>query len=194
MSKRYEVLRVDHFGDKHKEFKASLNLDNAKRLQFISAVILFVVTLQAVTYLLKESSIYGSELIRTKFAIIGTGIIVVFLLEQIKKQVAIALKYSTPIIFLSVFMMIFMSILNTFAAQAITNDISIYMMVLMAAIAGNRMEPKYVAIILFCNFGVFAFGMPLYQTDSNYLFLICSMELLLMFWHFLYPICFIATV
>ncbi len=170
VSEKYEVGRMDHNEEHQKEFSRTLNLENAKRLQFICALVLLVVTLQAVIYLLKENSIYGSQLIITKFAIIAAGLIVIFLLEQIKKEAQYAVVYSTLIISFSVFVMIFMAILNTFAAQAITNDISIYMMVLMATIAGNRMKPKYVAMILILNFVAFAIGMPFYQKNPNYLF------------------------
>ncbi len=158
------------FGEHQKDFIRQLNKENAKRLQVIAVIVLALVSAQAVVYSLSVNELYNKDLIRTKLLIIVAGTITVIALQMLKKDVKIAVKHSSTIIFCCSFFMIFFATLNTFQAQGISNDISIYLLVLMAVIAADRMESKATLIILALNYIIFAVGMEFYQSNSIYLF------------------------
>lgn len=158
------------FGEFRKNFIEQLNKENAKRLQVITAAILIVVIFQVIAYGLSDNDMYDNELIRVKLIIIVLGVIIITGLQFLRKDLKFAVKHSYIIIFASAFIMIFSSILNTFYAQKITNDISIYLLVLMAVIAANRMDFKSTMAILLANYIIFAAGMHLFQTNPTYLF------------------------
>lgn len=158
------------FGEHHQEFLVFLDRENAKRLQVIDTIILLVVFMQTVIYSLSDKSYYDMDLIRVKVLILLIGIVAIIFLQCIRKELSFAVRHSQIILFFVAFFMILLSILNTFYAQEITNDISIYLLVLMAVMAANRRDVKSTALIIGLNYFIFAFGMRYFQTNPSYLF------------------------
>lgn len=152
-----------------KEIELDLNKGNAKRLQNIDVVILAIIALQTLSYILGESSGFGVELIYVKIAILIGGTLALFVLQALRKNVSFLTKNSSLVIVLLSVFMIMLAILNTFAAQQISNDISIYMFVQMAILASIRTKPKYTLLILFPTYIFFAVGMAFFQTNPDYL-------------------------
>ncbi|HOO27211.1 MAG TPA: hypothetical protein PLU43_02000 [Lachnospiraceae bacterium] len=157
-------------GDFQKEFMLQMNKENAKRLQVIAVVLFLVAAFQAVIYSFSDNNMFTDGLIKTKWIIIVLGVFVIGALQLVKRGVKQAVDFSGSIIFISAFLMIFFSVINTFYAQGISNDISIYLLVLLAVIAANRMDFKSTLIMLAVNYFVFAVGMRFFQSDPRYLF------------------------
>jgi diguanylate cyclase (GGDEF)-like protein len=158
------------FGKDQDLFVEQLNKHNARRLQLISVAFIFVVSLQFFAYVLDKDISYASHLVWVKFAIMVAGFLTVWTLQLLYSGNETALAHSTLIIGFSSFAMILFAVLNTWYAQGISNDISIYMMVLMAVIASSRMQVIITLSVLLSTYTIFAIGMFYFQPNSTYLF------------------------
>lgn len=152
-----------------KEIELNLNKENAKRMQMIDVVILVVIAIQIVSYLVSNWNNFGKELVWVKIAILIVGLLVFAILQGLRKEIAfLGEKSSYVIVFVSV-LVISLGIVNTFVAQHITSDISIYIFIQMAILTGIRAKPRYILSILIPTYLFFSIGMFYFQTDSMYL-------------------------
>ncbi len=156
-------------GERKKDFIEQTNIENAKRLQNIALVIMFIVAIQAVSYTLAHNTMYGFSLIIVKISILIAGIVVVTGLWRLRKFDGFLRKHSTIYLFSSAFAMIAMATVNTFVAQDISSDISIYILVLMAVISSCRMDTKWTIGLLSSSYIIFAIGIGFFQLDPVYL-------------------------
>lgn len=152
-----------------KEMELDLNKENAKRMQIVDMIILGFIALQTLSYILGDLYHFGMEIIWVKIAILTGGIVVLFALQGLKKNVLFFTRHSNSLIVLLSVLVICLGIVNTFVAQEITNDISIYMFIQMAIIAIVRIRPRYSLVILVSTYLIFAVGMTFFQTDPMYL-------------------------
>ncbi len=161
---------MNTFGEFQKDFIRQLNKENAKRLQAIALIILLVVIVQTLVYIINDDPLYKGALIIVKLIIIAAGIAAVIALQFLKKEVKSAVKHSNLIILICASLMILFAIINTFYAQGISNDISIFMLVLVAVVSASRMDYRSTLIMLTVNYLIFAVGMSFFQENATYLF------------------------
>lgn len=155
--------------DKSKIFK-KMDVKNSERL---SAVFLFFILLaggQVLLYSRGNMEFYGYGIFYTKIFMLVGGILLLFPLWQIKKENKVFLKYSQMILYIAVFLALLLSILNSFYAQQISSDMSIYIMALFSIVASVRLRPLIMLSLLSINYTIFAVGIGFFQTNLIYQF------------------------
>lgn len=146
-----------------------INEDNISALRTIVIVILVVVTIQTIVYLSFAQISFGLDIIGVKIALIFLGGLLLFSFAKIKTTSSFFKKYSEVYIGGIIFVILSMSIINTFFAQDISSDISIYILVLFSVIGAVRIRPKTISIILVTSYGIFFVGMPFFQLNTSFL-------------------------
>jgi len=146
-----------------------MNENNISGLRTIVIVILTIVTIQTIVYLSVREISFGLDIIGIKIALIFLGVILLFIFAKIKTTSSFFIKYSNVYIGAIVLVILGMSILNTFFAQDISSDISIYILVLFSVIGTVRIRPKTISFILVISYGFFSIGLPFFQTNKVFL-------------------------
>jgi diguanylate cyclase (GGDEF)-like protein len=151
------------------EFTLLLNKENIQRLTTMIAIILVIVMFQAIGYSLTKNDDFNLSLINTKFMIIGISIGILFLFNKMNSNTSFFMKHSEKLIYLTTFLMLLSALVNTFEAQHISSDISIYIMILFAITASVRIKPPLMLSLLIIIYSLFVFYLPIYQPNKAYL-------------------------
>ncbi|VDN48917.1 conserved membrane protein of unknown function [Petrocella atlantisensis] len=155
--------------DAIRTLNCKINEDNISGLRTIVIVILAIVTLQTIVYLSVKQISFGSDIVGIKIALMFLGGILLFSFAKINTTGSFFKKYSDVYIGGIVFVILGMSIINTFFAQAISSDISIYILVLFSVIGTVRIRPKIISIILVLSYSFFSIGLPFFQSNMSFL-------------------------
>lgn len=127
-------------------------------------------SVQLVIYLLeKESMLHNYALMYLKAIIIIFIMIYLPLLNRMVKKKGFFYENSEVIIAIMMMMTLCWSVVNTFIAQTITSDISVYVLVLFSATAVVRVRPRYFVTIYVVVYIFFVTGMPYFQFEPHYL-------------------------
>lgn len=151
------------------QFIQLVSVESALRVRIILTVLGLFQCVQVALYLILSKELYKDmQLIGLKGIVIILCLIFILLIDQTTDKTKVP---STPIdnlIVAIVATILMWSVLNTFVAQKITSDISIYLMVLFTISAVVRIKPIQLgATYAFCYI-VFAFGMPFVQPNTEY--------------------------
>ena len=150
------------------EFILFLNKENIERLGAVIAVILVIISFQVVGYSLANNDDFNISLIEMKLLFVVIALIILYVFRMMKKYNSLFTKHSEKIIYLATFCMLIAAIINTFEAQRITSDISIYIMILFAIVSSVRMRPVLTASQLIIIYSIFVVYLPSYQFNKNY--------------------------
>ncbi|MDF1618572.1 GGDEF domain-containing protein [Petrocella sp. FN5] len=148
---------------------SKINENNIAGLRTIVLVILTIVTIQTIVYLSVRQISFGLDIVGIKIALIFLGCLLLFSFAKIKTTGSFFMKYSEVYIGGIVIIILGMSILNTFFAQDISSDISIYILVLFSVISAVRIRPRTISIILLISYSFFAIGLPFFQSNMSFL-------------------------
>ena len=145
------------------------SIQNAIRARTVLLVLALMQLLQLALYMTNREGILNtSGLILLKVIIIVGSVIFWFILSLLSKGNTILKKHGEPIITIIVFMTLIWSLANTFKAQSITSDISVYLLVLFAISAVVRLRPWIAVVIYGINYIIFFIGIPYYQSNPTY--------------------------
>jgi len=125
--------------------------------------------IQLVLYILSaESILHNQLLIYIKIIIIIYVLISLIYLNKIIKNVGFYYQHAESIMVITAAGVLILAVINTFIAQSITSDISIYLLTLFICTAVLRVRPRYIFGICGGAYMIFAIGMPYYQTNVEY--------------------------
>ncbi|MGB4659967.1 MAG: GGDEF domain-containing protein [Mobilitalea sp.] len=155
-------------GEYQMSFNQKINRENSKRLMGILIVIMLISGVQAALYIIFGAEYYGWKLIGIKFCIVIGVAILLIPLNLVKNGNAKLTAISQHIINLAVISMLLLAIFNTFFAQNISSDISIYIMMLFVTVAAVRMKPSLMACHLIFSFAIFVVGITAFQSNQVY--------------------------
>lgn len=151
------------------QFIQLVSVESALRVRIILTVLGLFQCVQIALYLLMSKELYKDmQLIGLKAIVIILCLIFILLIDQATEKSKVP---STPIDSLLIAIIatiLIWSVLNTFVAQRITSDISIYLMVLFTISAVVRVKPLQLGATYAICYIVFAFGMPFVQGNKEY--------------------------
>jgi diguanylate cyclase (GGDEF)-like protein len=153
-----------------KTFYQAISAESSSR---VCSVLLALASLQAVQMVIyisgKGSILHDRELILLKVFIILFSVISYAELKILNKSNPRARGLMEPSLVGIVFVIMLWAVINTFKAQSITSDISIYILVLVAVAAVVRMRPWMTALLFGTALAVFLFGIRHFQSKPEYL-------------------------
>lgn len=154
----------------HKEpFIKSLVAQSAARMRVPLVVIIILQALQLMIYLFSDMSIYKvPSLFATKLLLIVVCTVVSLMLLRVHKRDSFFERHGEMILLLSVGSIILTTILNTFIAQHITSDISIYILAIFASASIVRLRPWRAFLLYIFSYIIFAVGIPVFQSNPEY--------------------------
>ena len=150
-------------------FREFISMGNARRTRAVLAILALIQALQLILYLVQPGSLmHDPGLMLLKVIIIVLSISFWELLLLLENGNFFLKKYSEVVIAGVVLITMIWSVANTFKAQSITSDISIYLLVIFATAAVVRMKPLTSALIFGVVYILFAVGIPNYQLNPTY--------------------------
>jgi len=144
--------------------------DSAIRVRNVLLALGFMQLLQLIVYLIGKNNTYkDTRLIMLKFTMVSFVIVCFFILNLLDKGQPFLYKNGEAVITLIVLIALVWSVFNTFVAQSITSDISIYILVLFTITAVARIRLWIIIIIYSIGYIIFFIGMPYFQSNPAYL-------------------------
>lgn len=151
----------------NKNFLIKINLDNIHRLSYVISVLAFIQFIQAVFYIFSpNSTIYDHQLIAIKLLIIITILIILVSFHFAKRANSFFNKHLEILVTITILILLTLALINTFKAQSITSDISIYILSTFTIAAAMRLRPTILMILFSMNYVALAIGIPLFQESS----------------------------
>lgn len=152
------------------EFNQVIYSQSAVGLKVMLLILAVTQFAQLVIYSVSDNVIYKDpQLIILKAVALTLALLYLFMLNLAMRQGHWLHDKTVFIIALSAISILVWAIFNTFKAQSITSDISIYLMILLAISAVIRLKPSLIAVIYIIGYGLLAVGLPYYQTNPEYL-------------------------
>lgn len=166
MKKWFIHIPIQHRG----AFLLNIHLESLSRVRSVLIILALFQAIQALIYVMNTKSIlHDPFLIYLKLFIVLFSLLSYFLLYYFQKHSTRYERVTEAVLCTIVSITLLWSVINTFKAQSITSDISIYLLVLFAVAAVIRIRPWITAIIFGGNYTVFLIGMPNFQTNRDYL-------------------------
>ena len=151
------------------ELNQKLNMSNLVALKTIVIVIMTIIGFQTIIYLSFDQISFRLDIIGIKLLMIFFGMLLLLSFSKIKKADNFLRRYSEVYVGGIITIILEMAIMNTFFAQKISSDISIYILVLFSIVGSVRMRPKTICVILLLSYSTFAIGLPFFQTNTSFL-------------------------
>lgn len=154
--------------DKADFFKA-ITLESIPRIKTLFAILAALQAFQLLSYVLgsqeylKTSSLYILKAIAVLLCLFSSLILI-----RLEKRAPFHPKRLEYVIVGLLFLIVIWAVFNTFYAQKITSDISIFMLVIYSAAAVSRVRPLFMATIYAVGYMVFFVGMPYFQSNPVY--------------------------
>ena len=153
-----------------KAFIRTIFTESFARGRIVVMALALLQTVQVLIYISKKDSIlYDKELILIKLFIIVFCILSFIGFTLINRENSRIKPFAEPIMMVDIFIIICWSIVNTFKAQSITSDISIYILVLFTIAAIVRFRPWLAIAVFGISYLIFLIGIPRFQLNREYL-------------------------
>ena len=150
-------------------FTKSMVSESIIRMQVPLTAIVIFQSLQLIFYLFSDKEsfkvlpLYGSKLITIIACVVAS-----LVLSRVQVKGSFFERHGENVILAATGLVIFSTIFNTFVAQAITSDISIYILTIFAAASVVRIQPGKTILLFSVSYLVFALGMPVFQKNPEY--------------------------
>jgi diguanylate cyclase (GGDEF)-like protein len=154
----------------HNDIIKQGQVHSVKRMRVVLYVIGIIQFLQLILYLALSNETYNNiYLVLVKFtAVLMSTFYILWINDKLRKSKHLEVDYNLILALIMGSTMI-LAILNSFIAQSITSDISIYLLVLFINSVIVLLKPSVMMGIYLFTYGLFAIGMPFFQPKTDYL-------------------------
>ncbi len=167
---RYKMKKYKIPASEKQNFLRSINVHNLQRSLVVLMAMGILQLVQILFYLFfADRETYDTGLIYIKTVIVAVILVFIIILKRVKFTSQFFNKNSVALVGLLILVVLLLSIINTFKAQSITSDISIYILTLFLIVATIRVQPLVIGIVQGVGYAIFALGMPRFQSNADYL-------------------------
>ncbi len=159
----FKMMKKYRLAEYQKDFLEKTDVENSSRFIVIFIVLMLMSGIQTLVYLFSSNEFYSNELKILKLIIVICGLILIYPINKIRKKDERYLKYSQIIINICIFVMFIIANINTFVAQKVSSDISIYIMMVFIIIAAVRVRPYFMLFQQLFAYIVFSIGILNFQ-------------------------------
>jgi predicted signal transduction protein with EAL and GGDEF domain len=165
-----KVLNMIKGSNKHSNLLHYLAVNSVKRSQIVLLLLGIMQFIQLNLYVIRPNSkLADIDIILLKVIIVLVCTFFVLIIMLFNRGNQFLFKHAETLSLSIVIVMITWAVINSFVAQKITSDISIYLLVLFTIIVVVRTRPWVLSVILTVTYIFFYIGMPYFQTNQDFL-------------------------